>query len=150
MCSDAAFLGDLGASHHRIRDVVAVGAEISHIERFAVIPVVSFQAEVTTTPRTASRPGDQPKLFSQSRGVPRGTRADASRTEQIQGNLNVAAKTGDLGMLAVAARFLHGFRDLCAERVATLIVTTDGMRFPLLQRIPQARGLRLTPGHFSA
>jgi hypothetical protein len=70
--------------------------------------VVAFQPVSTSTPSTALRPQDQPELLAQGRRVPRRSRPDAARAEDVEANFEVTAEAGELGVLTVTSALFHG------------------------------------------
>ena len=98
---------------HRVGDLVAVAAEEGHVQGFVVIPVVPFQSLATAAPGTALGPLDQPELLGQGGGVSGRPRPDPAGSEQVGADLQVAAKTGELGVLTVPANLFHGTLPEC-------------------------------------
>jgi hypothetical protein len=58
-------------------------------------------------PGAALRPFDQAELLRERGRVPRRARADPPGAKQIEADLKVAAKTGELGVLAVPTNLFH-------------------------------------------
>ena len=92
---------------HRVGDVVAVAAEKGDVQGFVIIPVVAFQPATSPAPGTALGSFDQSELFGQRRGITSRARPDSPGSKQVGADLQVPAKTGDLGVLTVPANLFH-------------------------------------------
>src|SRR4051812_5093208 len=64
-------LGDGLLANHRVGDRVTVAAEEADVERFVIIPMMTFQAAPTPAPDAAWRASDQAELLGQGRRVAR-------------------------------------------------------------------------------
>jgi hypothetical protein len=69
--------------------------------------VVSFEPATSPAPGTTLGPIDQAELLGQRRGVSSRARPDPPGSKQVSADLQVPAKTGDLGVLTVPANLLH-------------------------------------------
>src|SRR5262249_10293199 len=102
-------LGTRCPHHHRVGDVVALDAEERDVERLAVIPVVALQAGVPPAPGTDPPAGDQAQPLAQRRGVARRPRADPTRFQAVEADLEVSLKAGPKGTMPVASALPHGW-----------------------------------------
>jgi len=94
-------------NHHAIGNGVTVHAQERDVQRLVVAPVVALQPHATSTPGAATGPFDQPELLSERRGVTRGASSNPSWTQDVATDLQVASKTGELGVLAIPSAFFH-------------------------------------------
>lgn len=86
---------------------MAVDAEEGDVQGLVIVPVVALKARATSAPRTASWPFDQTELLAERGCVSRRASPNASRTENVTTDLQVATKTGELGVLAIPSAFFH-------------------------------------------
>jgi len=100
-------LGNRCPRIHRVGDLVAVAAEEGHKQGVVIVPVVPFQPLTAAAPGTALGPGDHPQLLSQRGGIAGRSRADPAGPEKVGADLQVTAKTGELGVLTVPTNLFH-------------------------------------------
>ena len=86
---------------------MAVDAEIRDIQGLIVVPMMALETVPASAPGTALRALDQSELFRERRGIARRTRADASRTEEIEADFQVALQTCELGVLSIPTGSFH-------------------------------------------
>src|SRR5262249_36304053 len=107
--SGAEDLGTRCPHHHRVGDVMALDAEERNVERLAVIPVMALQASMSPAPGTDARACDQAQPLTQRRRVARRPRADPTRFQAVEADLEVSLKAGPQGTMPVASAFPHGW-----------------------------------------
>ncbi len=133
--STAGSSGNALIPDHRIRDLMAVGAEECHIERLLVLPVVALEPLTATAPGATARPNDQPELLSQRSGIPRRAGSNPPWPCQIETNFQMATKTCELGVLAIASALFH-IRLPAFGNPKGHPETATRLRFPLHRRSP--------------
>ena len=101
-------LGTGCPNDHRVGQGVALIAKERHIERLAVIPVMTLQPAMPAAPGTNFRPCDQAELLTQRRGVSRRSRANPPRLQAVQADLQMTFKAGPQGTMTAASALPHG------------------------------------------
>jgi len=86
---------------------MAIAAEEADVEGLVIIPVMTFQAEATPAPDATLRARDLAELLGEGRRVSRRAGPDTSGTEGIEADVEMSAKSGELGVQAVPEAFFH-------------------------------------------
>jgi hypothetical protein len=86
---------------------MTVGAEECDVQGLVIVPVMALEAHPTSAPGTGFWPLDQSELLAECGCVSRRASPNASRTEDVATNFQVATKTGELGVLAIPSALFH-------------------------------------------
>lgn len=86
---------------------MTLDAEVRHVQRLEVIPVMPLEPATASTPGTAPGPRHQTELLAERGSVTRGACPDASRSERVEADVEVSAEAGELGVLTIPSAFFH-------------------------------------------
>jgi hypothetical protein len=102
--------------------------------------VVPFQSLSTSTPATALGSVDQPELLRQGGGVSGRSRPDPAGAKQVRTDLQMATKTGELGVLTVPTNLFHGTLPECYPEASSCDACDGGSHSLSGVRLGSIRG----------
>jgi hypothetical protein len=90
---------------------MAILAQVRHVQRFGVVPVMALEPRVATAPGAAPGSEEEAELLSQRGRVARGARAYAPGAKCVEADIQVTVQTGEFGVetVLVPSDLLHGW-----------------------------------------